>query len=181
MLTTTRVPVTMWVGTMVRTPFDSMAGLNEPDAVCPFIAGSVSTISSVTFCGISMETATPSCKARIHHHALLEIFLVIPDHVGRHLHLVESLLVHEMEAVAILIEVAEFVVFDMGTFDLVGGLVAPLGLHAVRNAAHIDLGRGSALAGMKIFRVKDDVELAVEIDDIPLAERRSDDLHDRNP
>src|SRR4029077_12582344 len=63
-LTTTRVPVTMWVGTMVRTPFDSMAGLNEPDAVCPFIAGSVSTISSVTFCGISMETATPSCKAR---------------------------------------------------------------------------------------------------------------------
>jgi len=34
---------------------------------------------------------------------------------------------------------------------------------------------------MKIFRVKDDVELTVEIDDIPLAERRSDDLHDRDP
>ena len=33
MLITTRVPVTMWVGTMVRTPFDSMAGLNEPEAV----------------------------------------------------------------------------------------------------------------------------------------------------
>ena len=106
MLTTTRVPVTMWVGTMVRTPFDSMAGLNEPDAVCPFIAGSVSVISSVTFCGISMETGDAFVQGEIDHHAFLEIFLVVADHVGRHLHLVVSLLVHEMKAVAILIEVA---------------------------------------------------------------------------
>ena len=27
---------------MVRTPLDSLAGLNEPEAVWPFIAGSVS-------------------------------------------------------------------------------------------------------------------------------------------
>ena len=61
---TTRVPTVMWVGTMVRAPFDSVAGLNEPDAVCPFMAGSVSVISSVTFCGSSIDTGTPSWVAR---------------------------------------------------------------------------------------------------------------------
>jgi hypothetical protein len=30
---------------------------------------------------------------------------------------------------------------------------------------------------MKIFRVKDDIELAVEIDDVAFAERTGDDLH----
>jgi hypothetical protein len=34
---------------------------------------------------------------------------------------------------------------------------------------------------MKIFRVEDDVELAVEIDDVALAERRGDDLHESDP
>ena len=53
----------MWVGTMVRTPFDRIAGLNEPEAVWPFMAGSVSVISSVTFCGISSEIAMPSWMA----------------------------------------------------------------------------------------------------------------------
>ena len=45
----------MCVGTMVRTPLDNMAGLNEPDAVWPFITGSVSTTSKVARWGISME------------------------------------------------------------------------------------------------------------------------------
>ncbi len=63
MFTTTRVPTTIWVGTMVRTPFDSMAGLNEPEAVWPFIAGSVSVISRVTFAGISIEIGMPSWMA----------------------------------------------------------------------------------------------------------------------
>ena len=55
-----RVPATMWVGTMVRTPFDSIAGLNEPDAVWPFTTGSVSVISRVTRAGNSIESAVPS-------------------------------------------------------------------------------------------------------------------------
>ena len=63
MVITTRVPVTMCVGTIVRTPFDKVAGLNEPDAVWPFTTGSVSVISRMTFCGISMDTGVPSCMA----------------------------------------------------------------------------------------------------------------------
>ena len=82
-----------------------------------------------------------------------------------------------MEAVAVLVEVGVFHLLDMGALDLVGGLVAHLGLHAVGNPAHIDLGGRRALAGMKTFRVEDDIELAVDIDDVALAERTGDDFH----
>jgi hypothetical protein len=34
---------------------------------------------------------------------------------------------------------------------------------------------------MKIFRIEDNIELAVEIDDIAFAERTGDDLHDIDP
>jgi len=57
--TTMRVPDTICGGTMVRTPFDRSAGLNDDDAVWFLIAGSVSTISSVTRCGSSMEMGAP--------------------------------------------------------------------------------------------------------------------------
>ncbi len=86
-----------------------------------------------------------------------------------------------MEAVGVLVEVGVFHFLDVGALDLVGGLVAHLGLHAVGNPAHIDLGRRGALAGMKTFRVEDNVELAFEIDDIALAELAGDNLHDGNP
>ncbi|MNC97413.1 hypothetical protein D3C83_150600 [compost metagenome] len=72
-------------------------------------------------------------------------------------------------------------ILDMGALDLVGGLVALRCLHAVRNPAHIDLGCRGALAGMKIFCGQNDIEPAVDIHDIALTERRSDDLHDYDP
>ena len=171
----------MWVGTMVRTPFDRIAGLNEPEAVCPFMAGSVSVISSVTFCGISSEIAMPSWMAKLDLHAFLQIGGHVADDIRLQRDLVVGLVVHEMEAVAVLIEVGIFHFLDMGAFDLIGGLVAHLGLHAVGNPAHIDLGGGGALAGMKTFRVEDDIELAVDIDDIAFAELTSDDLHENYP
>jgi len=34
---------------------------------------------------------------------------------------------------------------------------------------------------MKIFRIEDNVELAVEIDDIAFAKRTGDDFHDNDP
>ena len=181
MLITTRVPVVICVGTMVRTPFDSMAGLNEPEAVWPFMAGSVSVISSVTFGRDFHGDRNAFVHGQADHHAFLEVFLGVAHHVGRHLHLVVGFLVHEVEAVGILVEKAELVVLDMGALDLVGGLVALRGLHAVGNPAHIDLGGGGAFAGMKVFRGEDDIELAVDVDDIALAELAGDDLHDNDP
>ena len=57
---------------MTRAPLESLAGLYDEDAVWPFIAGSVSTISSVTRggnwmpTGISLKidrmTFMPSCS-----------------------------------------------------------------------------------------------------------------------
>jgi len=63
----------------------------------------------------------------------------------------------------------------------IGSLVALLGLHAVGNPAHIDLRGRGALAGMKTFRVEDNKKLAVDIDDIALAELAGDDLHVNDP
>ena len=67
---------------MVRTPFDRIAGLNEPDAVCPFMAGSVSLISSVTFCGISIETASALVDGELNLHAFLQIGRLVADDIG---------------------------------------------------------------------------------------------------
>ena len=39
---TMRVPEEMCGGTITRTPFDSVAGLYDEEAVCPLVVGSVS-------------------------------------------------------------------------------------------------------------------------------------------
>ncbi len=54
-----RTPGTMCVGTIVRTPLESTAGLKEPDAVWPFTTGSVSATSSVIRAGSTMEIGVP--------------------------------------------------------------------------------------------------------------------------
>ena len=84
-----------------------------------------------------------------------------------------------MEAVAVLVEELEVAVLDIGAFDLLGGLVALRHLYAVADPAHVHLGGGGALARMKAFGIEDDIELAVDLDDIALAERTGDNLHGR--
>ena len=125
-----------------------------------------------------MATATPLNSAQHDLHVFLEIDRLGADHVLRHGHLVVGLRIHEMVAVAVLVEEGEFAVLDEGALDLLGGLVAVGGLHAVRNAAHVDLGRRRALAGMEALRGQNDIELAiVALDDIALANRTCDDFH----
>ena len=105
MVTTTRVPVAICVGTMVRTPFDSIAGLNEPRR------------------GLSLHRRLGVGDFQRHllrdfdrdghafvqgpadHHAFLEVLLVVSDHVGRYLYLVVCFLIHEMKTVAVLVEI----------------------------------------------------------------------------
>ena len=55
-----RVPAPMNGGTLVRTPFDSVAGLYDEDAVWPLVTGSVSVTSRTTFWGSTIATALPS-------------------------------------------------------------------------------------------------------------------------
>ena len=109
--------------------------------------------------------------AEVHDHAFLKVGGRIADDIRGDLDLVECFLIHEMEAVTILVEIAEFVVFNVGALDLVRCLVTLGGLHAIRNPAHIDLGRRRALAWMKIFCGKNDIKFAVDVHDIALAER----------
>src|SRR3954470_2665190 len=84
-----------------------------------------------------------------------------------------------MEAFAVLVEELMLAVLDMGALDLLGGLVGLLGFHAVADPAHVDLGGRRALAGMEALCIHDDIELAVDIQDVALAERTGDNLHRR--
>ena len=71
------------------------------------------------------------------------------------------------------------VVVDEGALDLLGGLPTLGDLHAVGDAAHVDLGGRRALAGVEVGGGKNDIELAVHLDDVALAERGGDDFHGR--
>ena len=66
---------------------------------------------------------------------------------------------------------------DMGALHLLGRAVALRHLHAVRDAAHVELRHRRALAGMDVLGEKDHIELAVLVDDIAFAKRAGDDLH----
>jgi hypothetical protein len=115
--------------------------------------------------------------AEHHLHFRLQIGGLIANQVPLKRDLVVSFRVHEMKAFTVAIEVGEFAVFDVGALDLLGGLVALGHLHAVADAAHVNLRRGRALAGVEALGVHDDVELLVNIEDIALSERAGDDLH----
>jgi hypothetical protein len=68
------------------------------------------------------------------------------------------------------------VVVDEGALQLLGGLVALRHLHAVGDPAHVDLGGRRALAGMEVFGRQDDIKLAVDLDDVALADLAGDDF-----
>src|SRR5262245_17500212 len=72
-------------------------------------------------------------------------------------------------------------ILHIGPLDLLGGLVTLGDLNAVAEAAHVDLGRRGSLAGMEALGVQNDVELAVDLDDIALTERAGDDSHNAFP
>src|SRR5256714_4956515 len=108
----------------------------------------------------------------------MQIGSLIADDVRLDGDLVIVVHVHEMEAIAVLVEELMLAFFHGRPLDLLGGLVALLGLYPVADPAHVHLRGRGALAGMETFGVQHDVELAVEFDDIALAERRGDDSHD---
>ncbi len=112
-------------------------------------------------------------------HAFLQIGGLFADHIGRHAHLIVGVGVHEVEAVTVLKQVIVVVVLDKGALDLFGGLVTIGGLHAVGNAAHVDLCRRRALAGVEAFGGQHDIELAVlSLENIAFADGAGDDFHE---
>ncbi|MNV80013.1 hypothetical protein D3C71_1735900 [compost metagenome] len=76
-----------------------------------------------------------------------------------------------MEAFGIFIEEGVLAVFDEGALDLFGRAVALGDLHAVGNAAHVDLGDRRALARVEVLGGKNDIELAVNVENVALADR----------
>src|SRR5215467_12093124 len=91
------------------------------------------------------------------------------------LDLVVGLGVHEVEAVAIFIEIGEIALLDGRLLDLVSGLIALGDLYPVADSTHFDLADGRSLAGMDVLGADDDIKLAVLIDDVALANRTCDD------
>jgi hypothetical protein len=161
---------------MVLTPFDSTAVLNEDEAVWPFTTGSVSVISSVT--RRQFDRQRPAFEGLQEHlHAVREERLLVADHIVGNGDLLVGLGLHEVVPLAVRVEVLVAAVIDFGLFDHFDRAPAEGHLHAVRDAAHIDLGHRVALAGVDVLRREDHVELAVLVlDDVALAQRRGDDL-----
>jgi len=80
-------------------------------------------------------------------------------------------------ALGVVVEVVVGALVDVGLLDHFDRAPAGGNLHAVGDAAHIDLGHRVALAGVDVFGDQHDVELAVVVlDDVALAQRRGDDL-----
>src|SRR5215216_7368699 len=110
-------------------------------------------------------------------HLGLQVGGLIADEVGLEGDLVVVLGVHEMKAVAVLVQKLMLAVLDIGAFDLLGGLVALGDLYPVADPAHVHLGGRGSFAGMEAFGVEDDVEFVVDFDDIAFAKRAGDDFH----
>src|SRR6516165_290924 len=80
-----------------------------------------------------------------------------------------------MKAVSILIKVGEIAFFNRRFFDLIGSLVALRDLYPVTDSTHFDLADRRSLAGVDVFGADNDIELAILLDDVALANRTGDD------
>ena len=99
-----------------------------------------------------------------------------PTHVLRHRDLLEGLGLHEVEAHVVLVEVVVGLLLEVGALDLVGGAVALGDLHAVGDAAHVEMRHRRALAGMDVLGLHDDAQLAVDVEHVAFAHRACDNL-----
>jgi hypothetical protein len=109
-------------------------------------------------------------------HVFLQIGAQVADHfLGGH-ELVVAFRVHEVIALAVLVQEGVVALVDEGALDGLGRAVAFRHLHPVRDAAHVQLGDRRALAGVDVFDVENDVELAVHIDDETLPQRAGGDF-----
>jgi hypothetical protein len=109
-------------------------------------------------------------------HVFLQIGAQIADHVLAGDQLVVAFRIHEVIALAVLVQEGVVALVDEGALDLLGRAVAFRHLHPVRNAAHVQLGDRRTLAGVDVFGVEDHVELAVHIDDGTLPQRAGGDF-----
>ena len=161
---------------MVLAPFDSIAGLNEDEAVWPLTTGSVSVISSVTR-GRQFDGDGDAFEGlEIDLHAVGEERLLVADDVVVNGDLLVVGGLHEVVALAVIVEELVLALVDVGLLDHFDGAPAADHLHAVRHAAHVDVGHRVALAGVDVLGGENDVQVAVLLDDVAFAQRRGDDL-----
>jgi hypothetical protein len=72
--------------------------------------------------------------------------------------------------VPVLVQEGVLALIHRGALDHLGGAVTFRHLHPVGDAPHVQLGHRRALAGVDVFGVQHNVELAVHVDDGALAQ-----------
>ena len=82
---------------------------------------------------------------------VLQIGRLVADEVVLQRHLVVALRVHEMVALAVVVDELVLAVLDEGALDLVGGAKPLRHLHPVADAAHVHLGHRRAFAGVDVL------------------------------
>ncbi len=103
-------------------------------------------------------------------HAFLQVGLLITHRIHVDNDLIVVFRVHEVEAFAVFVEELEVQVFDESALNLFRRAPALRNLDAIDDAAHVDLRHRRALAGVEILRGENDIELAVHVENIALAD-----------
>src|SRR5476649_492034 len=113
-----------------------------------------------------------------HFHAVLQpARLVGVENVGAYDELLEVLLVHEGEAVLVLVQVGAVTLVDMDELDGLARTEAVLQLVALAQRLGFDSYERAALAGADVLDLGRDPELAIVLDDIAGTDRIDGDFH----
>src|SRR5476651_1937140 len=116
-------------------------------------------------------------RHRDFHAVLQPARLVGVENVGAHDELLEVLLVHEGEAVLVLVKVGTVALVDVDELDGLARAEAVLQLVALAQRLGFDRHERAALAGADVLDLGGDPELAIVFDDIAGADRIDGDFH----
>jgi hypothetical protein len=110
-------------------------------------------------------------------HAVLQELRRLADQVARHGDLLEGLLVHEGQQVALGIEVLIFLLVEPHALDILAGAKALVQLGAVADVLELDLQVGAALAGLGVLDLDCAPQAPLVLDHVAGTDRVAVDLH----
>ena len=98
-------------------------------------------------------------------HAVLQECGAFADKVLGQFDLLVAVLIHEHQAIALLIEIGEIAEFEIDLLDGFGRAETLVELGAAEDGLELDLGIGAALAGLDVIDLHRDPETVLVIDD----------------
>ena len=89
---------------------------------------------------------------------------VVAQHLGVDVDLLVAARVHEMERVAVTVEVLHLPLVEDGAFDVLFGAELVVGLQAGADVAHLGLDESALVAGREVLEIENPEEVVLELD-----------------